>query len=111
MRLIALLPLPFLLVVLSARHPRLTEACAGIVFLASLLTLLAYALDKQRATRGQRRMPERTLHAMELAGGWPGALLAQHFIRHKNRKTAYQIRFWLIVLLHHLLLGLPLILA
>ena len=44
--------------------------------------------------------PEAYVHALELAGGWPGALLAQQGFRHKTRKVSYQALFWLIVALH-----------
>lgn len=66
----------------------------------SLLCLAAYALDKRAARRGARRTPEATLHLLELLGGWPGALLGQRLIRHKNSKLRYQIVFWGIVALH-----------
>ncbi|SJM91388.1 Cold-shock protein (fragment) [Crenothrix polyspora] len=46
------------------------------------------------------RIPEKSLHTLELLGGWPGALLAQRTLRHKNRKPSYQVVFWLIVGLH-----------
>jgi uncharacterized membrane protein YsdA (DUF1294 family) len=68
--------------------------------LVSLLTLVVYAWDKRAARRGGRRTPEATLHLLELLGGWPGALVAQRLIRHKNAKPGYQIVFWLIVALH-----------
>lgn len=67
---------------------------------ASLLGLLLYWLDKRSAQGGGRRTPENTLHLVELAGGWPGALLAQQFLRHKTRKASYQTVFWLIVAAH-----------
>ena len=41
-----------------------------------------------------------TCSAVELLGGWPGALLAQQLLRHKTKKTSYQGVFWLIVLVH-----------
>lgn len=71
---------------------------AGWVLALSLLAFVVYALDK-RAARipGARRTPERTLHLLALAGGWPGALLAQRLLRHKNRKPAFQRMFWLTV--------------
>lgn len=66
----------------------------------SLLTFLVYWHDKRRAQAEGQRIPENVLHALELAGGWPGALLAQQLLRHKTRKVSYQLVFWLIVALH-----------
>lgn len=66
----------------------------------SLLAFLLYWRDKRMARAGQWRVPENVLHAVELAGGWPGALLAQQLLRHKTRKVSYQLVFWLIVLAH-----------
>ncbi|PTS83781.1 hypothetical protein DBR00_14935 [Pseudomonas sp. HMWF032] len=76
--------------------------------LMSLVCFIAYYRDKQFAIQGQQRTPEARLHLYELLGGWPGGLLAQRLIRHKNRKLSYQLLFWLIVLLHLALLGLVL---
>lgn len=66
----------------------------------SLLSFLLYWHDKRRAQEQGQRTPENVLHALELAGGWPGALLAQQLLRHKTRKLSYQVLFWLIVALH-----------
>ena len=73
---------------------------ASVYALMSLITCFAYYLDKRAARRGDRRTPEVTLHVLEFLGGWPGALLAQRLIRHKNAKVGYQIVFWLIVAMH-----------
>lgn len=74
--------------------PTVLLAYAGL----SLFTLLAYALDKSAAVAGRWRTPERTLHALSLAGGWPGALLAQQLLRHKTRKQPFAAVFWLTAL-------------
>ena len=66
----------------------------------SLLSVLQYWRDKHNAKNGQWRTPEQQLHAVELFGGWPGALLAQQLLRHKTKKASYQGVFWLIVLVH-----------
>jgi len=66
----------------------------------SLTAFVAYALDKRAAIGRRQRTPELILHLLELAGGWPGAWLAQRTLRHKNAKVPYQIVFWLIVALH-----------
>lgn len=72
-------------------------ATYGIV---SGLAFFLYWRDKRKAQTDRWRTPENVLHAVELAGGWPGALLAQQLLRHKTRKVSYQVLFWMIVLLH-----------
>jgi len=72
-------------------------AAYGVV---SLLAFLLYWSDKRKARADHWRTPENVLHAVELAGGWPGALLAQQLFRHKTRKVSFQVLFWMIVLLH-----------
>ncbi|EHP39893.1 peptidyl-tRNA hydrolase Pth [Cupriavidus basilensis OR16] len=68
---------------------------AGLVSLVmSAVAFLAYAFDKNSAKRDARRTPEARLHFLALCGGWPGALAAQHLLRHKNRKQAFQLVFW-----------------
>jgi uncharacterized membrane protein YsdA (DUF1294 family) len=81
------------------------ELLAWIYAAASLVAIALYAADKRRARRGDRRIPEACLHAIELFGGWPGALLAQRLFSHKTRKLRYQLVFWSIVLAHFLLLA------
>lgn len=67
---------------------------------ASVLAFAMYWIDKSAAQRGQWRVPEARLHLLSLAGGWPGALLAQHALRHKNQKRSFQIAFAISVLLN-----------
>jgi uncharacterized membrane protein YsdA (DUF1294 family) len=66
----------------------------------SLVTLIAYAIDKSAAVRGKRRIPEKCLHALELGCGWPGAWLGQRLFHHKSSKTSYRIVFWFMVALN-----------
>ena len=73
---------------------------AAIYVGASAATFLAYALDKSAAERGAWRTPESTLHLLAFAGGWPGALLAQQFLRHKSTKAEFRAVFWGTVILN-----------
>ena len=66
----------------------------------SLVTFLFFAWDKRCAVQGRSRVPEATLHLLELLGGWPGALAGQRWLRHKSAKLSYRIVLWLIVALH-----------
>ncbi|HVJ36442.1 MAG TPA: DUF1294 domain-containing protein [Stenotrophomonas sp.] len=73
---------------------------AGAFTFLALLAFVAYARDKRAARLQARRTPESVLHMLELLGGWPGALLAQRALRHKNRKLSFQWAFWACVVLH-----------
>lgn len=70
----------------------------GWVLLSSLIAFVAHGRDKRAARLGRRRTPERTLHLLELIGGWPGALLAMTIFHHKTRKASYFLVTALIVL-------------
>lgn len=73
---------------------------AGVYIIASVITFAAYAIDKSSAKRGTWRTPESTLHLLALIGGWPGALLAQQFLRHKSTKQEFRQAFWVTAALN-----------
>ncbi|WFM72728.1 DUF1294 domain-containing protein [Halomonas sp. CKK8] len=62
--------------------------------LASLAAVILYGVDKAAARRGDRRIRESTLQLVALVGGWPGALLARRWFRHKTRKQPFGIILW-----------------
>ncbi len=62
-----------------------------------VLTFLCYWKDKRAAQAGGWRTPENTLHLLSLLGGWPGAWLAQTYLRHKSQKRPFRLVFWLTV--------------
>lgn len=64
---------------------------------ASIVTFIAYALDKAASIRKTWRTSESTLHVLSLLGGWPGAILAQQALRHKSSKASFRTVFWLTV--------------
>jgi len=78
---------------------------------ASIAAFAAYALDKSAARRHARRVAESTLHLLALAGGWPGAALAQSLLRHKTRKQPFRSLWWLSVALNCTALAILLALA
>lgn len=70
------------------------------LILMSLVSMTMHAADKRRARLGRRRIPERSLHSMELIGGWPGALLMTRIIRHKTSKPQYMWTLYAIAASH-----------
>lgn len=83
--------------VLTAKIPLVI---LGIYIIASLWTFIIYSKDKSAAKKGDWRTPEKTLHLLSLAGGWPGALVAQQELRHKSKKESFRSAFWLTVILN-----------
>lgn len=72
----------------------------GFYSAMSMATFITYWLDKRAAQRGDWRVPENTLHALALACGWPGALLAQRLLRHKSAKRPFLRVYWAMVVLN-----------
>jgi len=68
-------------------------ALSGVLF-------ALYGWDKRASQRGEWRIPEWTLHLLALAGGWPGAIVAQQVFRHKTRKQPFRTVFWVTVALN-----------
>ena len=64
------------------------------------VTILAYAFDKNAAVNQRPRTREQSLHLMEIAGGWPGAWLAQALFRHKHRKVSFMVEFWICAVIN-----------
>jgi uncharacterized membrane protein YsdA (DUF1294 family) len=60
-----------------------------------LATFLIYALDKTRAIRGARRVPERVLQAMVLLGGVLGGWAGMLGLRHKTLHRAFWVVQWI----------------
>ncbi len=77
----------------------------------NLAAAAAFVIDKRRAERGGPRIAERRLLLLAAAGGWPGAQLARHLVRHKTRKEPFASLFRLIGVSQATALGLLLILA
>jgi uncharacterized membrane protein YsdA (DUF1294 family) len=75
------------------------------ILVLSIISFVIYGLDKERAIRGDRRVPEVTLQLLAFLGGWPGAFLGQRQFRHKTKKTPFLIVFWSLVAAHVAIVG------
>lgn len=92
-----LIPAFLLLMVLVSVLWRAPHGWFLLYLTVSLVTFALYAIDKQQAAIGAMRVPEPRLHLLALVGGWPGALLAQQFLRHKTVKASFRRGFWITV--------------
>lgn len=90
----------FVIVSLSVLTGKIPVLILALYLVASLLTFFVYAADKSAAQKGTWRTNESTLHLLSLAGGWPGALIAQQKLRHKSQKQPFRFVFWVTVLLN-----------
>jgi uncharacterized membrane protein YsdA (DUF1294 family)/cold shock CspA family protein len=66
----------------------------------SAVTYKLYEYDKRQARIYSWRVPQTIMQLAELAGGWPGAYIAQKRLCHKSSKKSYQSIFWGIILIY-----------
>ena len=59
-----------------------------------------YGFDKRAARRGDWRVPETTLHGIDVIGGIAGGLVGQVVFRHKTRKGTFVLATGLVCLAH-----------
>lgn len=70
------------------------SSAAAAVFLGlNAVAFAAFLLDKHRARRGARRIPERTLQLLALLGGFAGGAAGIVLFRHKTRKSGFLALF------------------
>ncbi|MGH9351400.1 MAG: DUF1294 domain-containing protein [Terriglobia bacterium] len=96
----------FVLVVIAVTLAgRLPQAVIATYTVISIVTFLIYWSDKAAAQHGRWRARESSLLLLGLAGGWPGAVIAQRVLRHKTRKSSFQAAFWGTVVINSVVLG------
>ena len=68
-------------------------ALAFLVYVAimSLVTFMAYGIDKKKAIDGAWRTKEKTLLGLSLAGGAVGGFLGMKLFRHKTKHTSFTV--------------------
>lgn len=65
----------------------------------NLVLFLTMAIDKSRAKRSKRRVPEATLFLMALLGGSIGGIAGMYCFRHKTKHMSFVIGFPAILIL------------
>lgn len=96
-----------LLGALAATQLRMAPAWVLAAYLMlGAVSFGVYGFDKRAARRGDWRVPESTLHGIDLIGGIAGGLLGQAAFRHKTRKESFVIATALIAAAHFVALAL-----
>ena len=67
------------------------DAMKIYVALANVVVFFMYGVDKWNAKHGLRRIPEKTLLGIAVAGGSIGAYIGMQLFRHKIRKPRFYI--------------------
>lgn len=70
--------------------PGLFPILVTVFLLMNLFTLLVFGYDKRQARRDNRRVPERTLLVLSLAGPF-GALIGMYMFKHKTGKLKFSL--------------------
>ena len=69
----------------------------------SLITFVAFGIDKLKAKRGSSRISERRLLLLSLIGGAAGAMCAMLLFRHKTQHLKFTLLEPLLLALHLLI--------
>ena len=88
----------FLVLAAAIAAGKLPSMFLWVYFFFSVATFAMYGLDKSAARGGRWRTSEQTLHILAFLGGWPGALIAQSWFRHKSKKSSFRAAFWVTVI-------------
>ena len=70
------------------------------IFALNVVAVLAMAMDKLRAVRGGRRVPERMLLLLALALAAPGAWLGMWMFSHKTNKRWFKVGMVVVTVLN-----------
>jgi len=76
----------------------LNETIYIYLIIINLASGFLFAYDKYSSTKSHGRIPEKTLHLLELLGGVFANIILMYTIRHKNRKLSFWIWTWLILI-------------
>ena len=76
------------------------EAYLVIILVMSLVTALAYKVDKVKAAKSKWRTKEKTLLGLSFFGGSLGGLFSLYVTRHKNKHWYFGVKNFGSFILH-----------
>ena len=75
------------------------------LILINLVAFIVYGIDKGKARRHRKRIPESTLILLAIMGGSIGSWLAMYIFRHKTKHRKFTIGIPVILVVQVLLIG------
>lgn len=78
----------------------LIETILLLLLLWNLIVFFLYGLDKRKAIRNQRRIPEKSLISAAFLMGGAGALLGMRVFRHKTKHRNFLVLIPLALMLN-----------
>lgn len=72
----------------------------GVYFIMGIISFFIYYQDKIKAQNNEWRIPENTLHTIDVLGGWIGATFAHKLLNHKATKADFRVVFYITVALN-----------
>ena len=70
------------------------------IMFISIWAFAAMGYDKRQAKRKGQRVPERNLWMLAVLGGGIGAYFGMQMFRHKTRKTAFRVGFFVLAIVY-----------
>lgn len=71
-----------------------------IYLLGSIAAFCQYWLDREAEANGKKRIRTLSFHVVAALGGWPGALLAQKMLKHRNGHSIFNGFVWMSIALN-----------
>jgi len=68
------------------------------MIIINILSGILFSYDKRAAIKNNRRIPESTLHMLEIVGGVFANMVLMYSIHHKNRKFRYYGVTWVVMM-------------
>lgn len=65
----------------------------------TLISFFAMGIDKRKAIKGRRRVPESTLFLLAIIGGSAGGIAGMYVFRHKTLHKQFTVGFPIILIL------------
>ena len=68
------------------------------LIIINLASGIVFITDKHAAIKNHRRVPEKTMHVLEMLGGVFANMVLMYSIHHKNRKFKYYGVTWVVMM-------------